>query len=263
MCNECGFIFINPRYSNEELKLKYKYIEELGSVKYRNAHTPPTKLDIRANRIYSLISNYFNIDHHERSKILDYGGASGYNLIPFIEKFKCYIVDYEKWDLPKGITYIGNDLHDLRKDNKFDIILLQHTLEHVPEPKIFLNELSEFISDRGLIYVEVPLGSFREWKSITEPVTHVNFFSEESLFKCLKYCGLDTIHLNTSYQWVTHEKMWCINAICCKSSTGKEINVDILPISTIKQINNIKYYLPYVFEMKRYKNQILKMIRKW
>jgi predicted Zn-ribbon and HTH transcriptional regulator len=50
ICKNCGFIFTNPRFSEEDLRIKYETIIELGSVKYRLQHNPPSNLDSRAKR---------------------------------------------------------------------------------------------------------------------------------------------------------------------------------------------------------------------
>ncbi|MCD6309309.1 MAG: class I SAM-dependent methyltransferase, partial [Candidatus Eremiobacteraeota bacterium] len=249
LCRNCGFIFTNPRYTMEEMKIKYDAINELGSVKYRMKKNPPSNLSSRARRIYDLVKKYFNKSYDTGPMVLDYGGSYGYNLVPFVEKFDCSILDYERWDLPAGIKYLGEDLDDLKNSDKFDVILLLHTLEHVIEPADFLANLCDHLKDDGIIYVEVPLGCFKEWEIISEPLTHVNFFSEESLYNCFEICKLKVIHLDTSFQWVTHGKMWCLNAIGAKNKyDGPQLARS--PLSTGNQMNKINYYLPYLFNLK-------------
>jgi SAM-dependent methyltransferase len=246
ICESCGFIFTNPRFSEKDLEVKYNTIKELGSVKYRLKKNPPSNLDKRANRIYNLINKFFNYTQEATPTILDYGGASGYNLLPFVNSFKCGILDYEKWVLPAGVEYLGKDLSDLKDIDKFDVILLLHTLEHVIHPKNFIDELSKHLNENGILYVEVPLGCFREWKFIREPLTHINFFSEESLFKCFELCDLSVIYLATSYQWVTHGKMWCLNIIGSRQKYRRLSPIKNV-LSTKKQMSKINYYFPYLF----------------
>lgn len=249
ICQNCGLIFTNPRFSMDDFRIKYDTINELSSVKYRLEQNPPYNLESRARRIYSLISKHFHSDRQGKPKILDYGGAAGYNLIPFTNNFECGVLDYEKWELPKGVKYLGKDLSALKDKDRFDLILLLHTLEHVPDPKIFLEDLCTYLKAKGIIYVEVPLGCFREWQSIAEPLTHVNFFSEESLFNCFRYCGLNVIYLSTSYQWVTHGKMWCANIIGTKQKHYRANQV-VHVLSTKKQMNRIIYYLQYILHRR-------------
>ena len=243
LCQKCGLIFTNPRFSREDIQIKYEAVNELGSVKYRLKQHPPSHLDVRARRIYHLVTNHLSSRAESKPRVLDYGGASGYNVLPFTDKFACGVLDFEQWDLPRGISYLGRDLSDLREDDRFEVILLLHTLEHIPEPSTFLEDIGKYLANEGVIYVEVPLGCFREWRSITEPLTHINFFSEESLFNCINSCGLATIHLETCYQWVTHGNMWCVNAVGKKEN----FNDKVIPnLTTKEQMNKVNYYLPFL-----------------
>jgi len=238
LCQSCGFMFTNPRFTAEEMSTKYEAINELGSVKKRYQVQPPRNLDVRAKRVYSLIMALVKTKN-QRLRMLDYGGAWGYSLIPFVESGGLgYILDYEKWHLPDGIEYLGEDLVELEPNELFDVILCLHTLEHAIEPINLLQGLSAHLSESGLLYVEVPLGCFHECKHLTEPLTHVNFFSEESIYKGLRSIGLGLVHLSTAYQWVTNGNMWCINAVARKSGE----NVVTKYKSTRRQMRDIRYY---------------------
>lgn len=259
MCDDCGFIFTNPRLSKEEMAEKYKAINELGSVKKRLEKNPPFNLENRANRIYSLLNNCYVRTGEYNPKILDYGGASGYNLVPFFNNFDCYIADYEKWDLPENITYLGQDLSDSDTSVNFDIILLLHTLEHEIDPIKLITEIGEHLKDDGIFYVEVPLGCFKEWQFLAEPLTHINFFSEQSLFKCFEVAGLNVIHLSTSYQWVTHGNIWCLNIVGQKSTNVNNKVTDYL--TTKQQMNRFNYYIKYLFNKQIVSRAIKQVLR--
>ncbi len=213
LCTSCGMIFTNPRFTAEEIDIKYKAVSELGSAKKRYQAKPAQKTDKRAKRIYSLISGLQENTSKSR-KILDYGGAYGHNLRSFIEAGElCYLLDYVKHDHPKGIEYLGKDVKDLQANEVFDVILACHVLEHAIEPGRMVDDLSSHLAEDGLLYVEVPLGCFRAWKMLGEPLTHVNFFSEESMFKCFSNADLGIVHLSTAHQWLTHGKRWCVNIV--------------------------------------------------
>lgn len=249
LCQRCGLIFTNPRFSEEDIHAKYRTINELGSVKDRLEKHPASNLEVRANRVHNLIQKCIPQPLDTKPRILDYGGASGYNLIPFMESFECGLLDYEEWALPEGIEYLGNDLSDLAASDQFDVILLLHTLEHILTPTEFLTALSNHLKPDGFIYIEVPLGCFREWQAIREPLTHMNFFSEQSLFRCCTLSGLDIVHLDTSYQWVVHSKNWCLNIVGARKGYERgELSRNAL--STRNQMNRLRYYLPYLLKWK-------------
>ena len=258
LCEECGFIFINPRFSDNDMKIKYETINELAGVKYRLEYDKLTKQESRAKSIYNLINPYIVDTKIVSPKILDFGGASGYILEPFIGKYNCNIIDFEKWDLPEGINYLGKQLSDIEKNQKFDIVLLLHTLEHIMEPKKTIEDIRDRLSDNGFLYVEVPLGAFQEWKYVSDPLTHVNFFSEQSLTKLFNLSGLNVVYLSSSYQRVTRAKTWCLNILGTKSKNIASVPVKNI-LSTSVQMNKLNYYLPYVFHKRAYKKILKKL----
>lgn len=257
MCESCKLIYLVPRCSEDEIAIKYKTINELGGVKYRLKNYNQRHVETRANRIYELINKFMNYTQTPMPKILDFGGASGYILRPFINRFKCHIIDFEKWELPDGIEYLGTNLSSLNKTDRFDVILLLHTLEHIVHPKKFLEDLCRYLDDDGMIYIEVPLGCFKEWQYVEEPLTHINFYSEESIYKCLESCGLETIYIGTAYQQVVRAKMWCINVLATKAKIDAPLKISDM-LSTHKQMSKINYYIPYLFNRRA----IRKMARK-
>lgn len=237
VCNDCGFIFLNPRFTDDEIKLKYEVLSKSESERKRHLLSPPVKKEKRAKRIFSLLSKYMGDGEVE---ILDYGGGSGYYLIPFVEKgYRCFLMDYVKYELPSGVHYIGREIDELDENRKFDAILLLHVLEHVVNPLTLVKKLSVHLKESGLLYIEVPLGAWREWKNLKEPLTHINFFSEESLYKLVRLADLKVIHLSTNYQWVTHRRDWCINLIASKQASKQVSKYK----KTKKQINNPIYHI--------------------
>ena len=76
-----------------------------------------------------------------------------------------------------------------------------------------IRDLKQHLAPDGLLYIEVPLGAWLEWEFLREPVTHLNFFSEQSLFQAVKEAGLDVELLQSNWQWVTHSQEACINIV--------------------------------------------------
>jgi SAM-dependent methyltransferase len=203
--------------SEADIRAKYQAIADLGTTRSRYRKKPASRLDARARRIRKLLSKCgFAPDPGKR--ILDVGGAWGYCILPFVGQCRLHLVDYEKWDLDPGIEYLGRSISDVPEAEKFDCILFLHTLEHVPDPQRALNDLAGHLTDDGFLYVEVPLGVFWEMTRLQEPITHVNFFSEESLFNLARSSGLHVTSLSTDFQWVTSSRQWCVNMVVSKKA---------------------------------------------
>ena len=244
ICQQCDFIFSNPRMSETDVTLKYKEIDKLGFDKKRHLHTgTPKSTSIRGNRVFQLISGLLKKETSNKSlNVLDYGGAEGYILEPFLKKgHRAFLLDYLEYHLTHpDINYLGRDLEDLTPDApKFDVILLLHTLEHAAQPVSLIKNLAQHLTDEGLLYIEVPLGAWLEWEFLKEPVTHLNFFSESSLLNAANIAGLNCLFINSQWQWVTTNKYPCINMVVTKGKVEYPPN----PKTVQSQMNGLSYFL--------------------
>lgn len=211
-CKNCDFLFLNPRLSDKEIKTKYEYLNDLNSTSIEYSKNPIHFADKRAKRIFNLVSRYVDVSNGKKI-VLDYGGQFGHNLKYFsIDKFVKYIIDFERHDLYDDIIYKGSQLENI-EDKSCAVVLANHIFEHLNYLNLILENIVRKIEDDGILYIEVPCGVFREAYHIKEPLTHLNYFSEKSLFNLLESAGLSVVHLDTKYQWITVDKEWCINIV--------------------------------------------------
>ena len=80
--------------------------------------------------------------------------------------------------------------------NQYDLIILSHVLEHIPDPSAALKSVVTGLSDGGTVYVEVPDAS-RYW-TYDAPnhdfnSEHINHFDFSHLFSLLSAHGLSVI----------------------------------------------------------------------
>ena len=229
-CSDCQFRFVAPRLTNEEIARKYEALDRYGFVKARYAlHAVPSEqIAARAERIAALVADAVALRPDQI--VADVGGAWGYNLVPFVDHgCRCLVIDPERWPAdryPSGVQYLAGSVESFPPQLRFDVILFTHTLEHVSEPYAAVRELSDRMAHGGALFVEVPLGIFRETRTMTEPITHLNFFGEESLSALLRRAGLSVAHLSTRYQWVTTSAQWCVNAVAIK---GAPVDREAMP----------------------------------
>lgn len=214
-CKNCDLLFSNPRFDQDEISKKYQILNDLNATEIEYSQTPMRKVDKRAKRIFTLLTE----NSADRSgKILDVGGQFGYNLRCF-DKFDRYIVDYEKHEYQMPITYLGSSLRDI--DTGFNFIISNHTVEHLPFFEDFFQNMERLLSKDGIVYIEVPCGALREAYTIVEPMTHFNFFSELSLSNLLTQYGLHPFYIDTRYQEVTSGSTYCINMLASKRKVDK------------------------------------------
>jgi hypothetical protein len=182
ICTNCGFVFFSPRPEKSDMIIKYNIVNELGDTKKREKflYNGLTSDDKRAFEIYQLVCNFQKVYN---SNIIDVGGARGLNLRYFLEDNKCIVVDYEKHRLLDGVNYLGETVEDVRGSTRIraKVVLLCHTLEHMVDPVKEILSIKENLEPSGLLYTEVPLGCWNEYKYTRNLLTHINFFSEGSL----------------------------------------------------------------------------------
>ncbi len=213
-CQDCDLLFTNPRFDDAEIQEKYAYLVEHGGTAQEYAAAPVTRHVERARRIYQLVDRHRETES-DAMAVADLGGQFGHNLSAFdAKRYRKYVIDFERYDLYDDLIYVAPDF--LPCEERFDIVLANHVVEHLPHPANVVAKAAASLKPGGLMYLEVPLGAFREAYSIREPITHCNFFSERSLCRLAEMAGLVPVLLEARYQWVTHHAEWCINLVARK-----------------------------------------------
>ena len=236
-CPECGLLISNPRCTDEEMTGLYETATRLDICTKRQRQFPTLRIEERSQRVYSLIARLGR--QLRQASVLDYGGMQGYNLMAFARNgCRCFVLDYMKdVEHPENVSYLGRDLDDLSNE-KFDVVILSHVLEHVDRPSDLVRRISQHLTEDGLVYAEAPLGCRHEWKYLSEPATHINFFSEQSLYNCCTLAGLHPCYLATHRQWITRGYATCVNLIAAKRNLGKTVRYK----STLEQVDQFSRF---------------------
>lgn len=86
-------------------------------------------------------------------------------------------------------------------NKKFDMVSALEVLEHLPDPKKFIEHLIEICT--GWCYVTTPNGPFGsppiqwDWDGVEEHVCgHVRVFTKATLFELLEKCGCEVAYIN-------------------------------------------------------------------
>ena len=136
-------------------------------------------------------------------KILDVGCGAGYLLSLFKEMgWETYGVEVSplagKIAKEKGINIYEGELYETGLiDKYFDVIVLNHSLEHMYNPTKLLLEVNKILKDDGILIIGVPNIKSMEarifkknWGSIRAP-QHLYHFSESTLNLLLDKCGFN------------------------------------------------------------------------
>lgn len=217
ICKNCGFSYLNPRWTKERYHHFYTkeydtyYRPEVIGKNYHYDSATSIKAIIRRSEgIVDFTKGNLNI--------LDIGAGMGDSLIHLkstvnpnssyyaIESSE-YCVNHLK---SNGIMVITDDVDSnwhKEHEEKFDIIIMRHVLEHFLDPYQILVKARAVLKPNGILYVAVPNA-----KKPTKPllahffrVVHVSYFSVRSLTNLFNKTGITAINITEGDASDKHE----------------------------------------------------------
>ena len=196
-CEKCGFIFVKNPLTKEQLDEKYK---NFSKYEFDNKQTVIQQGYLRrCIDQKSFIENSINTDTYDT--VLEIGAASGFNLSLYKTK-TVYGIEPSKWNCENAKNnyevnmFAGTfeEYMNSERNDKFDLIFLSHTLEHIANPCDFIKQCAKI--NNNYIFIEVP--SF-DYKVKDEPFgmftdEHVNLFTFESLQNLMNLTGYELVN---------------------------------------------------------------------
>lgn len=138
------------------------------------------------------------------SSILEIGAGSGFRLVAMAADGFTRVLGADPYvrsdlDLPFGVRVVKRHLAEL--SGSFDVILLLHVLEHLPDPAASLRDLYRLTSPGGAVVVRTPVaGCFAwrtygaEWVQLDAP-RHLVIFSPGGLMAAARSAGFAAVEL--------------------------------------------------------------------
>lgn len=198
ICKQCGFAMQNPRMKEDDLDRYYK-----DSVYYHNCilDKPIPKRICQMKRIDSFLARH----GISSGKLLDVGCYSGHLLDFFkargwnvwgIEPNNSMVKQLRKKYGQKIALGTIEEASKTFSENNFDVVILNHVLEHLYTPQDDLRILRRFISGHGYLYIEVPDAACIPSTIINYfSVEHLNYFTKSSLVQLLNVCGYEVVDI--------------------------------------------------------------------
>jgi len=203
-CSDCGFLFLDIRFSEAELNSLYDEYRGQGYTDLRESYEPGYKAKndslLAGINYIAEIEAFLNPYLSFPISLLDWGGDTGKNT-PFKEKNNLFhIFDIGSKPVVDGAKAIDKDTV---LSTKYDLIVCSNVLEHVSYPAELILDMKKAMGKETVLYIEVPLEDIIRLSDPTADLSlmkkhwheHINFYSENSLFQMLTRCGLNVIAL--------------------------------------------------------------------
>lgn len=158
---------------------------------------------------FSFWDRYKTLGLKRSDKILEIGFGEGKFLkglnIRGFDVFGLELSSYARENMEKilGKRRVYKSVEQI--DEKFDVILMYHVLEHVDNPRKYVEELVGVLSPNGRLVVRVPnVNSWeanlakRQWYHVDFP-SHKTLFSDEGLVKMLRLVDFDELKIRRNF----------------------------------------------------------------
>lgn len=190
-CSYCGCLqivdipenlsqFYPKEYYSKHVKKQYRHNSILSKLR-------GIRLDIalgkrKATNIFAFFPkphlptwvNYLNVT--SQTKILDVGCGAGASLLRLRKKGFLYLEGVDPLidasiSYPSGVTVHKKDFKSLADDvekQNYDLIMLHHSLEHIPDQhEVFISAL-KLLNKQGKLLISIPLSSSWAWEHYRE-----------------------------------------------------------------------------------------------
>jgi SAM-dependent methyltransferase len=249
LCSRCGLVYIFPRPLQKELIGVY---EDLG----KQYFSSKDKIKEDFSYKYIAILDFLEISRLT-NRLLEIGCSTGSFLsaarergwIPFGTEISRHSAMY-------GITqhqlniFIGEFLDAHFPSEYFDAVLLIQTLEHLPEPDVYIKECYRVLRKNGTIFISVP-----NFKGITTTLLksryfyvqdqHLFYFSPKSLQTLLEKMSFRIISSKT-------EGVDLFNLILgsiFRSTQKSEIQTKIMKTNLALKKNRFVYFFRFLYKL--------------
>lgn len=202
-CRVCGFLYVHPPPSREELNAFYQnpnYFQGDDTYGYAAYFAEREEIERQAEERLILIERLV-----ERGRLLDVGCASGYFLRVAKQRgWQVEGVEISQAVVPSAEQLVGQRIHPTLEaapdaPDSFDAVTLWEYIEHVLNPREELLQVRRRLKPDGLLALSTPNAGQRNvrrypaaWREF-KPPEHLSFFTVQTLTALMRACGFEPV----------------------------------------------------------------------
>ena len=218
ICRSCGFVFQSPRMTSQEADAFY-------TSEYRNLYqgsSGPNPKDLRMQQLRAeSLAVYAGRQIKQISRHLDIGCSAGSLMQSMSHMFHCETVGiepgetYSQYARESGLKIYAS-LHEIQAadEEKFDLVTMSHVLEHLPDPRAYLELLKEeILTSNGCLLIEVP----NIYAHDSFEIAHLSSFSIHTLRQLVRKAGYEMIAYHKHGYPRSSVIPYFLTALCCPS----------------------------------------------
>lgn len=195
-CTGCGMLFLDMRFDDAEMARLYSDYRgpayEALRERFEPGYAARNRALLAGDRHIPQVEAFLRPHLPARPAVLDWGGDTGRNTPLRHGAALHHVLDISGRPLVEGAIAVTTP------QGPYDLIVLAHVLEHVPEPAALIDEIRAVMDAATHLYVEVPFealmraaeGDPAAWRRKRHWHEHINFFSAAGLRQLLQACGL-------------------------------------------------------------------------
>lgn len=235
-CNRCGLMYTNPRAKEPDCMQIQTWVPSRDSLTRNPQRYEKEKLQIRD---YVKTRRLLNQVYPARGKLLEIGSGLGFLLAEFKK---------DGWDVfgvePDG-SYCQHAKEELGiecsntvlekaalPDESFDVVVMNHVIEHLSDPLSTLREINRVLKPRGHLVVETPRYDTLMFKLLGQRersincVGHTYFFTVRTLKNLYEAVGFRTVQLDYVGRSLTVDRLlWNVAVISKNDRVKKGLSV--------------------------------------
>ena len=207
-CRNCGFVLVNP-YPPDDVRDSFynsPYYDNYRLLEDRKRREDPyfsVSMYTDASRLASAVAATSS------SRVLDYGCGTGAFLALLRDRFG--VAEVEGFEIGSEAREIARGRYGLKiagavqdlQHREYDCVLLLEVIEHVPDPRSFLEEVTKLVAPGGYLLITTPAvdNMTGRWLArmclhYTAP-SHVSLFTETALRSLMQRYSFDVTMLET------------------------------------------------------------------